>query len=87
MSKNEKVDIINNSELEKLYKTKEEVNSMLLTAIRKEKDELRKEGEIIGVKKTAINMLKKNFDNQTINEITGLSLEKIEELKKQIKET
>ncbi|MFN8671802.1 MAG: hypothetical protein U0457_06900 [Candidatus Sericytochromatia bacterium] len=40
------------------------------------------EGEFIGIEKTAINMIKKGFDNQTINEITALSIEKIEELRK-----
>ena len=34
-----------------------------------------------GVEKTAINMLKKNMDIDTIMELTGLSKEKIEELK------
>lgn len=88
MSKNEKVDIINNSELEKLYKTKEEVNSMLLTAVRKEKDDLRKEGEVIGIKKekTVItkNLLKMGLSVAQIAEATGLSVEEIEKLKKQL---
>lgn len=84
MSKNEKVDIINNSELEKLYKTKEEVNSMLLTAVRKEKDDLRKEGEVIGIKKTAKNLLKMGLSVAQIAEATGLSVEEIEKLKNQL---
>lgn len=88
MSKNEKVDIINNSELEKLYKTKEEVNSMLLTAVRKEKDDLRKEGEVIGIQKekTVItkNLLKMGLSVAQIAEATGLSVEEIEKLKNQL---
>ena len=38
-------------------------------------------GITVGVEKTAINMLKKNMDIDTIMELTGLSEEKIEELK------
>ena len=94
MSINEKVDIIDYKALEELYRTKEEVNSMLLTAIRKEKQDLinqgkiegKIEGESIGIEKgkieTAINMIKKGFDNNMVNEITGLSIEKIESLRK-----
>jgi predicted transposase/invertase (TIGR01784 family) len=66
---------------------------MLLTAIRKEKYELRKEGEIIGiqigevigiqigVKKTAKNLLKMGLSFEQISEATGLSIEEIEELR------
>ena len=82
MSINEKIDIIDNSKIEEMYKTKEEVNSMLLTAIRKEKQQLINQGEAIGITKTALNMIKKNFDNETINEITGLSINKIIELRR-----
>ncbi|MFN8674316.1 MAG: hypothetical protein U0457_19810 [Candidatus Sericytochromatia bacterium] len=54
---------------------------MLLTAIIKEKQDLIDKGKIDGIEITAINMIKKNFDNQTINEITNLSIEKIESLR------
>lgn len=93
MSIDEKIDIIDYKELEKLYKTKEEVNSMLLTAIRKEKQDLiekgkiegriegKLEGKIEGLELTAINMIKKNFTNESIHEITSLSIDKIEEIR------
>lgn len=86
MSIDEKIDIIDYKELEKLYKTKEEVNSMLLTAIRKEKEDLiekgKLEGKIEGLELTAINMIKEGFESAIISKITGLNLDKIEEIRK-----
>lgn len=41
-------------------------------------------GKIEGIEKTALNMIKEGFDNQLISKITGLSIDKIEELKKNI---
>jgi predicted transposase/invertase (TIGR01784 family) len=38
----------------------------------------------IGVEKTAINAIKKGFDDQTIQELTGLSFEQIAEIRKKI---
>ena len=75
---------------------------MLLTAIRKEKQELIEKGTAIGIEKgtvigiekgtaigiekgkieTSINMIKEGFDDKIISKITGLNLEKIEELRK-----
>lgn len=90
MSIDEKIDIIDYKELEKLYKTKEEVNSMLLTAIRKEKEDLiekgKLEGKIEGLELTAINMIKEGFESAIISKITGLNLDKIEEIRKKTDE-
>ncbi|MFN8670505.1 MAG: hypothetical protein U0457_00285 [Candidatus Sericytochromatia bacterium] len=59
---------------------------MLLTAIRKEKKDLIEKGTAIGIEKgkieTSINMIKEGFDDKIITKITGLNLEKIEELRK-----
>ena len=41
-------------------------------------------GIIVGVEKTAVNMLKKSMDIATIIEVTGLSEEKIDELKSKL---
>ena len=41
-------------------------------------------GIAAGIEKTAINMLKKSMDIATIMELTGLSEEKIEELKSKL---
>ncbi|MFN8670506.1 MAG: Rpn family recombination-promoting nuclease/putative transposase [Candidatus Sericytochromatia bacterium] len=112
MSIDEKVDIIDYKALEGLYRTKEEVNSMLLTAIRKEKQDLIEKGTAIGIEKgtvigiekgtaigiekgtaigiekgkieTSLNMIKEGFDDKIITKITGLNLEKIEELRKSL---
>ncbi len=43
-----------------------------------------KKGEKIGIERTAINAIKKGFDNQTIQELTGLSIKEIEALRKQV---
>ena len=80
MSINEKFDTIDNKELEKLYKTKDEVNYMFLTAIRKEKKQIRNEGKIEGKIETAKNMIKKGMSVELISEITGLSTKEIEKL-------
>ncbi|MFN8671286.1 MAG: hypothetical protein U0457_04275 [Candidatus Sericytochromatia bacterium] len=71
---------------------------MLLEVVKEKHEKIKLEGKIegesIGIQKgkiegkieekelTAKNMIKKGFDNQTINEITGLTIEKIEELRR-----
>jgi len=60
---NEKMEEIDYNKIEEVYKTKEEVNSMLLNAIRKEKENIRLEGEKIGiVKGEQIGLLKGKRD-------------------------
>ena len=44
-------------------------------------DQAKAIGEAIGVKKTAINMIKKNLDNSLISSVTGLSIDEILKLK------
>ena len=44
-------------------------------------DRIREEGEAIKAKKTALNMLKKNMDVDTISEVTELPVDQIEEIK------
>ncbi len=73
MSMNEKVDIIDYSELEKMYKTKEEVNSVLLTAIKKEKEEFFKKGEAIGTQKGKV----EGQLEEKINNIIKLTVKKL----------
>jgi predicted transposase/invertase (TIGR01784 family) len=69
MSINEKVEEIDYNKIEKMYKTKEEVNSMFLTQIRKEKENIRLEGKaegkiegkIEGQKDVVLRLLNKKF--------------------------
>ncbi|MEK7432324.1 MAG: hypothetical protein AABZ74_04265 [Cyanobacteriota bacterium] len=84
MSINEKFDIIDNEELEKLYKTKDEVNYMFLTAIRKEKDELINKGKIEEKIEIAKNLLKEASSIDFISKVTGLSIKDIEKIKSEI---
>jgi predicted transposase/invertase (TIGR01784 family) len=42
------------------------------------------QGELVGIEKTAMNMIKKDCDDSFISEITGLTIDKIEKLKKNI---
>jgi len=65
-----------------------ERGSDIVTIAEKLREEGRKEGMEKGIErgieKTAINALKKGFDVKTIAELTGLPIEKIGELKKQL---
>jgi len=70
MSINEKFDIIDNKELEKLYKTVDEVNYMFLTAIKKEKTQIRNEGKV----------------EEKINNIIKLSVKKLGVISKELEE-
>ena len=80
MSINEKFDIIDNDELEKLYTTKDEVNYMFLTAIRKEKEELVNKGKIDSKIEIAKNLLKKGSDIDFISDVTGFSIKDLTSL-------
>lgn len=88
LSINEKIEPIDYNIIESIYSTREEVSSMMLTAIRKEKEKLRKEGEQIGIVKgenkksikIATEMLKKGFELKLISELTGLSEEEVNRL-------
>ena len=81
MSINEKFDIIDNNELEKLYKTKDEVNYMFLTAIKKEKEELVNKAKNERDIEIAINLLKEGSDIDFISKVTGLSIKDITSLR------
>ncbi|MFN8671235.1 MAG: Rpn family recombination-promoting nuclease/putative transposase [Candidatus Sericytochromatia bacterium] len=86
--------------IEEAYLSKIEVKQVLLEVVKEKHEKIKLEGKLegesIGIQKgklegkiegielTAINMIKKGCDNSFINEITGLSFEKIEELRKNI---
>jgi predicted transposase/invertase (TIGR01784 family) len=67
--------------LDKVYKSKEEAQAMLITAIKKEKQEIFEKGKLEGQIQTAQKMLAKGFEVSLIAEITGLSDEEIIKLK------
>ena len=77
--------------METLYKTHEEVKSMLVTALEKERKELIEKGRIEGVNKgvekekikTALKMVQEGFSVEMISKITGLATDTIERLKQQ----
>ena len=71
---------LNNLVLDNLNKSDGE--NIMRTIAQKYIDEGRQEGEQIGIKKIASNMIKKGFDQQLIAQMTGLRLAEINKLKK-----
>jgi predicted transposase/invertase (TIGR01784 family) len=71
--------------LERIYESKEEVQQMLTTALKKEKQELFNQGKLEGDYErqiaTAHKMLSKGFESALIAEITGLSEAQVLKLK------
>jgi predicted transposase/invertase (TIGR01784 family) len=70
--------------LEQVYRTKEEVSTMLITALEKEKKETYQKGKMEGKMEDAKVMLAKGMDISLISEITALSEEQISQLKSKL---
>ncbi len=70
--------------LETIYQSKEEVKSMLITAIEKEKKDIFEQGIEQGKIEDAQVMLCENFEVSVISKITGLSEDDIQQLKSKL---
>lgn len=94
---NEKIEEIDYNKIEEVYTTKEEVNSMLLNAIRKEKEDIRIQGRLEGrvegrlegkletARQRLKNLLNRKFGNVSENILSKIdSCEKAENLEKSI---
>jgi predicted transposase/invertase (TIGR01784 family) len=89
MSKHGRIPEEDVDKLERIYENKEEVRQMLITALKKEKQEIFDQGEREGKRKgdyerqiaTAHKMLSKGFEIALIAEVTGLSEAEILKLK------
>jgi predicted transposase/invertase (TIGR01784 family) len=78
MSINEKVEVMDYNEIKEMYKTKEEVNSMFISKIREEKDNIRLEGKLEGKIELVLNLLNKKFGE--LPENVTFSLNNLKEL-------
>ncbi len=70
--------------LEQVYLTQEEVKTMLVTALKKERKEIFEKGKTEGKVEVAKGMLSKGMQISLISEITALPKEQIEQLKSEI---
>ncbi|MFQ5648656.1 MAG: hypothetical protein ACE5IY_01830 [bacterium] len=74
-------DDIDYEALERIYKSKEEVRSMLEAAIERERKGWKDEGKREGIRDVAQNMLARGMEISVIADLTGLSEEEIVKLK------
>lgn len=85
MTEHGKRDKLDYEALETIYKDEQEVRSMLVTAVEKERKALYERGVEEGIRgeklETARNLLTRGFELKLISEITGLSIQEIEEIK------
>ncbi|MFB3040756.1 MAG: Rpn family recombination-promoting nuclease/putative transposase [Candidatus Poribacteria bacterium] len=70
--------------IEQVYLTQEEVKTMLVTALKKERKEIFEKGKTEGKMEVAKGMLSKGMQISLISEITALPKEQIEQLKSEI---
>ncbi|MFN8671287.1 MAG: hypothetical protein U0457_04280 [Candidatus Sericytochromatia bacterium] len=57
---------------------------MLLEVVKEKHEKIKLEGKIEREVEMSINMIKEGFENKIISKITGLTIEKIETLRKNI---
>jgi predicted transposase/invertase (TIGR01784 family) len=85
MSKHGRIPEEDVDKLERIYESKEEVRQMLITALKKEKQEIFDQGKSEGDHErqitTAHKMISKGFEIALIAEVTGLSEAEILKLK------
>lgn len=81
MAEHGKRDQLDYEALETVYKDEQEVQSMLVTAVEKERKAIYERGIEQGKLETARNLLQKGFELELISEITGLSIREIKRTK------
>jgi hypothetical protein len=85
LSKHERIPEEDFEKLERTFQSKTEVQEMLITAIKREKQEYYDRGKQEKEHQVAIKMLAKGFEIELISELTGLTDHEILRLKDELK--